>query len=210
MTFCHLSPWPLTFYHTPLRDANKTTPPFTCARLRCGTSHPPREGRAPARPSRPLREHHVPSRHIRAPRHCSYSNNGHRPSARLHHHQRGTTHMRICDVACNQCALRPRLSHLVLGLNNRIQSLGCLGAHLKKENAQLGSLPCAEDLLSQTRVEAAEPPALGPMLLESSERCKFYHTPLTDTSPPTIRMRCDYGAERPILLGRVALPRDRC
>ena len=34
---------------------------------------------------------------------------------------------------------------------------------LRKENAQLGSLPCAEDLLSQTRVEAAEPPALGPM-----------------------------------------------
>ena len=34
---------------------------------------------------------------------------------------------------------------------------------LRKENAQLGSLPCAEDLLSQTRVEAAEPPAPGPM-----------------------------------------------
>ena len=34
---------------------------------------------------------------------------------------------------------------------------------LRKENAQLGSLPCAEDLLSQTRVEAGEPPALGPM-----------------------------------------------
>ncbi len=117
---------------------------------------PPRER---PRLSRPLRECHVPSRHIHASHHGSYSNNGLRPSARLPPHQRGTSHIAICNVARNQCVLRLRLSHLVLGLNNRIQSLRCLETHLKKENAQLGSLPCAEDLLSQTRVEAAEPPA---------------------------------------------------